>query len=99
MITYLSLKSPNFSLSNISSIYIIGFDDPMMRLNTGLHDEPDLDPSTNFSRKSQPSITTDLSLNVVGVLGKEVRLACHVTNLGNKTVIFALIEIVELKMK
>ena len=71
----------------------------MMRLNTGLHDEPDLDPSTNFSRKSQPSITTDLSLNVVGVLGKEVRLACHVTNLGNKTVIFALIQIVELKMK
>ena len=59
----------------------------MMRLNTGLHDEPDLDPSTNFSRKSQPSITADLSLNVVGVLGKEVRLACHVTNLGNKTVI------------
>ena len=70
----------------------------MMRLNTGLLDEPDLDPSTNFSRKSQPSITTDLSLNVVGVLGKEVRLACHVTNLGNKTVIFALIQIAEIKM-
>ena len=71
----------------------------MMRLNTGLLDEPDLDPSTNFSRKSQPSITTDLSLNVVGVLGKEVRLACHVTNLGNKTVIFAPIQIAEIKMK
>ena len=70
----------------------------MMRLNTGLLDEPDLDPSTNFSRKSQPSITTDLSLNVVGVLGKEVRLACHVTNLGNKTVIFALIQIAEIKI-
>ena len=60
----------------------------MMRLNTGLHDEPELDPSTNFSRQSQPSIRTDLSPNVIGVLGKEVRLACYLTNLGNKTVAY-----------
>ena len=64
----------------------IGFDDPMMRLNTGLHDKPELDPLTNFSSNSQPSIRTDLSPNVVGVLAKEVRLACFLTNLGNKTV-------------
>jgi hypothetical protein len=57
-----------------------------LRLNTGLHDEPELDPSTNYSRKSQPSIRTDLSPHVVGVLGKEVRLACYLINLGNKTV-------------
>ena len=63
-----------------------GFNDPMMRLNTGLHDEPELDPSTNFSQKSLPSIRTDLSPNVVGVLRKEVRLACYLNNLGNKTV-------------
>ena len=56
-----------------------GFEDPMMRLNTGLHDEPD-------SNKSLPSIRTDMSPNVVGVLGKEVRLACYLNNLGNKTV-------------
>ena len=66
--------------------FIPGFYDPMTRLNTGLHDEPELDPSTNFSKKSLPSIRTDLSPNVVGVLGKEVRLACYLNNLGNKTV-------------
>ena len=60
----------------------------MMRLNTGLHDEPELDPSTNFSKKSLPSIRTEMSPNVVGVLGKEVRLACYLNNLGNKTVWF-----------
>lgn len=63
-----------------------GFEDPMMRLNTGLHDEPELDPSTNFSKKSLPSIRTEMSPNVVGVLGKEVRLACYLNNLGNKTI-------------
>ena len=57
-----------------------------MRISTGLSDEPELDPNTNFSRKYLPSIRTDLSPNVVGVLGKEVRIACYVTNLGNKTV-------------
>ena len=58
----------------------------MMRLNTGLRDEPELDPSSNFSKSSSPSIRTELSPNVVGVLGKEVRLACYLNNLGNKTV-------------
>ncbi len=33
-----------------------------------------------------PFINRGLSGDVVGVLGKEVRLNCHVTNLGNKTV-------------
>ena len=69
-----------------NNICCVGFDDPIMRINTGLRDEPELDPSTNFSRKSLPSIRTDLSPNVVGVLGKEIRLACYLTNLGNKTV-------------
>ena len=59
-----------------------------MRINTGLRDEPEFDPTTNFSKKAQPSIHIDLSPNVVGVLGKEIRLACYVTNLGNKTVSF-----------
>ena len=58
----------------------------MMRLNTGLHDEPELDPSTNFSKKSLPSIRTEKSPNVVGVLGKAVSLICYVNNLGNRTV-------------
>ena len=35
---------------------------------------------------SGPFINRGLSGDVVGVLGKEVRLNCHVTNLGNKTV-------------
>ena len=66
--------------------FYLGFEDPMMRLNTGLRDEPELDPSSNFSKSSSPSIRTELSPNVVGVLGKEVRLACYLNNLGNKTV-------------
>ena len=33
-----------------------------------------------------PYINPELSPNVTGVLGKEVRLACHVEDLGNKTV-------------
>ena len=33
-----------------------------------------------------PFINPELSPNVTGVLGKEVRLACHVEDLGNKTV-------------
>ena len=70
-----------------------------MRINTGLHDEPELDPSTNFSRRVSPSIHTDISPNVIGVLGKEVRLACYVTNLGNKTVSLLLIYIFPCEMK
>lgn len=35
---------------------------------------------------SGPFINPQLSPNVTGVLGKEVRLACHVEHLGNKTV-------------
>ena len=34
----------------------------------------------------EPYINPELSPNVTGVLGKEVRLACHVEDLGNKTV-------------
>ena len=34
-----------------------------------------------------PYINAAMSPDVIGVLGKDVRLACHVTNLGNKTVI------------
>ena len=34
----------------------------------------------------EPYIDAELSPNVTGVLGKEVRLACHVEHLGNKTV-------------
>ena len=34
----------------------------------------------------EPYINAELSPNVTGVLGKEVRLACHVEHLGNKTV-------------
>ena len=33
-----------------------------------------------------PFINPELSPNVTGVLGKEVRLACHVEHLANKTV-------------
>lgn len=33
-----------------------------------------------------PVINSAMSPDVTGVLGKEVRLACHITNLGNKTV-------------
>jgi hypothetical protein len=33
-----------------------------------------------------PIINAAMSPDVIGVLGKDVRLACHVTNLGNKTV-------------
>ncbi len=33
-----------------------------------------------------PFINPAMSPDVIGVLGKDVRLACHVTNLGNKTV-------------
>ena len=33
-----------------------------------------------------PYINPSMSPDVIGVLGKDVRLACHVTNLGNKTV-------------
>eukprot|EP00093_Oithona_nana_P014050 14050.XXX_906591_888984_1 [CDS] Oithona nana genome sequencing. len=36
--------------------------------------------------KTGPFINPELSPNVTGVLGKEVRLACHVEHLGNKTV-------------
>ena len=36
-----------------------------------------------------PFINPELSPNVTGVLGKEVRLACHVEHLGNKTVRFS----------
>ena len=58
-----------------------------MQLNTtGLYDEPELEPPLNFSKKTLPSINTEKSPNVVGVLGKEVRLACYLNNLGNKTV-------------
>ena len=33
-----------------------------------------------------PVINSAISPDVIGVLGKDVRLACHVTNLENKTV-------------
>ncbi len=33
-----------------------------------------------------PTINARLSPNVTGVLGKEVRLSCHVEHLDNKTV-------------
>ena len=59
-----------------------GFEDPVSEL----YDEPELDSPTNFSNKSFPSIRTDKSPNVVGVLGKEVGLTCYVDNLGNRTV-------------
>ena len=36
--------------------------------------------------KGGPFINPELSPNVTGVLGKEVRLACHVEHLANKTV-------------
>ena len=75
-----------FSNYNYKTNFHLGFEDPMMRLNTGLRDEPELDPSSNYSKSSSPSIRTELSPNVVGVLGKEVRLACYLNNLGNKTV-------------
>ena len=40
-----------------------------------------------FASASLPTIHDSLSPNVVGVLGKEVRLACYVTGLGkNRTV-------------
>ena len=43
-------------------------------------------PGSNCERASDPYINPLLSPDVVGVLGKEIRLNCHVTNLGNKTV-------------
>ena len=51
-----------------------------------LYNEPELEPSTSFSNTSLPSIITEKSPNVVGVLGKEVGLTCYVNNLGNRTV-------------
>ena len=41
-------------------------------------------PSDNSEIK--PIIDPDFTRDVVGVLGKEVRLQCHVTNLGNRTI-------------
>ena len=38
------------------------------------------------ARLERPYINSELSPNVTGVLGKEVRLACHVKYLQNKTV-------------
>jgi len=40
----------------------------------------------NEDKNSKPFINSELSPNVTGVLGKEIRLACHVEDLGNKTV-------------
>ena len=40
----------------------------------------------NEDKNSKPFINPELSPNVTGVLGKEIRLACHVEDLGNKTV-------------
>ena len=46
-----------------------------------------LNPDDSESQiKTGPFINPELSPNVTGVLGKEVRLACHVEHLGNKTV-------------
>lgn len=49
--------------------------------------------TTQFNEDAQtaaatevPIINQELSPNVTGVLGKEVRLSCHVEHLGNKTV-------------
>ena len=41
---------------------------------------------TEFDILDGPVINSAMSPDVIGVLGKEVRMACHVTNLGNKTV-------------
>ena len=38
------------------------------------------------SKGKQPFINPELSPNVTGVFGKEIRLACHIEHLGNKTV-------------
>ena len=49
------------------------------------------DPPTSSSSSSDrdgPYINPLLSPNVVAVLGKEARLKCYVTSLGNKTVSF-----------
>ena len=41
---------------------------------------------TTEDENGKPYINPELSPNVTGVLGKEIRLACHVEDLGNKTV-------------
>ena len=45
--------------------------------------------SSSSSDRDGPYINPLLSPNVVAVLGKEARLKCYVTSLGNKTVSFA----------
>ena len=66
-------------------------------LNSGRdhYHSPHVDSSVRGSSSEEanfPIIHSSLSPNVVGVLGKEVRLACYVTGLGkNRTVWMAVL--------
>jgi hypothetical protein len=83
-----------------SKIWFQDFNDLISRLETfillfivitaALANEEKTIDFTSFSPShpviKDPFINNELSPNVTGVLGKEVRLACHVEHLGNKTV-------------
>ena len=50
---------------------------------------------TEFDVLDGPVINPTMSPDVIGVLGKDVRMACHVTNLGNKTVKYVTLNCME----
>ena len=63
------------------------------------HEAVDEAPDTESAATLDPYINPILSPNVVAVLGKEARLKCYVTGLGNKTVSSNLNEISLMKIR